>query len=451
MDNDSSKIDVMANQRSSQQTLFRSEVLVSQNSQWLGAIRLAQPLSNWLIAGLSMIVAVGLALFLVFGSINKKVRVTGITTPVGGSLTIFAPNAGVLVHRFVAEGQQVVGGQPLFELSTERQNGLGEMTALLAQQLSIRQQSLTSERQTRLVQDGEKRRVLDARVQNMSTEVVEMEQEIALAQRRESLSRETVKKYQTLETSGFVSPTQTQQRQEELIDVSARLGTLLRGRVQLHANQLNAQAEIADLAGNLATALTQLDRAEASLKQEMLENQNRKTSLITAPMTGTVTTISNEPGQAVNASQVLATLIPNSRAASGATDEMEAHLYASSRTVGFVAPGQDVLIRYQAFPYQKFGLYHGTVTDVSRTPFAPSELPANVASTILTNAQQTISGFNGNEALYRVKVKLARQSVDAYGKKQTLKAGMTLEADLMQDKRKIWEWVFEPVLAMSLK
>lgn len=451
MDNCSLKINATDAQPLAQQALFRPEVLVSHNSQWLGAIRLAQPLSNWLIAGLSMVVAVGLALFLVFGSINKKARVTGITTPVGGSLTIFAPNAGVLVHRFVAEGQQVVAGQPLFELSTERQNGLGEMTALLGQQLVIRQHSLSSERQMRLVQDGEKRRALDSRLQNTGNELAEMEQEIVLAQRRQALSQQTVKKYQTLEISGFVSPTQTQQRQEELIDVSARLGALLRGRVQLHANRLSTEAEIADLAGSLATALTQLDRAEASLKQEMLENQNRKTSLITAPTTGTVTTISNEPGQAVNASQVLATLIPNSRAASGASDEMEAHLYASSRTVGFVAPGQAVLIRYQAFPYQKFGLYHGIVTDVSRTPFAPSELPANVAGTILSNAQQTILGFNGNEALYRVKVKLARQSVDAYGKKQTLKAGMTLEADLLQDKRKIWEWIFEPVLAMTGK
>jgi membrane fusion protein len=29
-----------------------------------------------------------------------------------------------------------------------------------------------------------------------------------------------------------------------------------------------------------------------------------------------------------------------------------------------------------------------------------------------------------------------------------LKPGMTLEADVVQDSRKIWEWVLEPVLAV---
>lgn len=82
-----------------------------------------------------------------------------------------------------------------------------------------------------------------------------------------------------------------------------------------------------------------------------------------------------------------------------------------------------------------------TVVDVSRTPFAPAELPPHLASTILSNAQQTINGFNSSEVLYRIKVKLKEQSIEAYRQKQTIKPGMTLEADVLQGKRKIWEWV----------
>ena len=92
---------------------------------------------------------------------------------------------------------------------------------------------------------------------------------------------------------------------------------------------------------------------------------------------------------------------------------------------------------------------HNTVLDVSRKPFAPNELPPNLASTILSNAQQNIQGFNSNEALYRIKVRLDKQSIAAYGQPQNLKPGMTLEADVLQDGRKIWEWVMEPVLAIA--
>jgi membrane fusion protein len=238
-----------------------------------------------------------------------------------------------------------------------------------------------------------------------------------------------------------VSTAQTQQKQEDLIDIATRLSTLQRSQLQLKANQLALQAEATDLDNNLANEQAQLARSLASLQQEIAENSNRKANLLTASQDGIITALNYPAGQTVTAGQSLATLLPHQ-------SDLEVQLYAPSRTAGFVSVGQNVLIRYQAFPYQKFGLHHGTVTDVSKTPFAPNELPANLASTILSNAQQNIQGFNSNEALYRIKVRLEKQSIDAYGKPQMLKPGMTLEADVVQDSRKIWEWVLEPVLAV---
>ena len=38
-----------------------------------------------------------------------------------------------------------------------------------------------------------------------------------------------------------------------------------------------------------------------------------------------------------------------------------------TRAAGFVKPGQQVRILYDAFPYQNFGTYRGTIVNVSRT------------------------------------------------------------------------------------
>jgi membrane fusion protein len=51
--------------------------------------------------------------------------------------------------------------------------------------------------------------------------------------------------------------------------------------------------------------------------------------------------------------------------------------------------------------------------------------------------------------LYRVKVRIQKQTITAYGREQALKPGMTLDADIVQDERKIWEWIAEPLLAMA--
>ncbi|MFZ6680050.1 HlyD family secretion protein [Undibacterium sp. Tian12W] len=433
--------------------LFRPEVTAALGSQWMGSIRLAQPLSASLIAIVALIIAAVLIAYITFGSITKKARVTGITVPVGGQLSVAAPNAGILLTTHVKEGEQVKAGQILFTLSTERQNSQGEITALVAQQLASRADSMAAEQRLRQSQYQEKKQALQQRLANLAQEHTQLEQELLLAQRRQQLAQQSVAKYETLQGNGYVSAAQTQQKQEDLLDISTRLSTLQRSKTQLQANQIALQSELDTLSNSLATDLTQIERAKASLKQEAAENANRQAVQITATQAGTVTALTNQPGQAINTGQVLASLIPfdakTAHAGEAETGSLEAHLYAPSRTAGFIQPGQEVLIRYAAFPYQKFGLHKATVVDVSRTPFAPSELPQNLATTILSNAQQAINGFNSNEALYRIKVRLHEQSINAYGQAQMLKPGMTLEADVLQDSRKIWEWVLEPVLAMN--
>lgn len=436
--------------------LFRPEVTAALGSQWMGSIRLAQPLSASLIAIVALVIAAVLVAYITFGSITKKARVTGITVPVGGQISVAAPNAGILLTSHVTEGEQVKAGQILFTLSTERQNSQGEITALVAQQLASRADSMAAEQRLRQSQYQEKKQALQQRLANLAQEHTQLEQELLLAQRRQQLAQQSVAKYETLQGNGYVSAAQTQQKQEDLLDISTRLSTLQRSKTQLQANQIALQSELDSLSNSLATDLTQIERAKASLRQEAAENANRQAVQIVAMQAGTVSALTNQPGQAINAGQVLASLIPvdaktnNAGNASKAeAASLEAHLYVPSRTAGFIQPGQEVLIRYAAFPYQKFGLHTATVVDVSRTPFAPAELPAHLATTILSNAQQAINGCNMNEALYRIKVRLHEQSINAYGQAQMLKPGMTLEADVIQDKRKIWEWVLEPVLAIK--
>lgn len=439
-----------ANSNTVNSPLFRPEVTAALGSQWMGAIRLAQPISAWLIAGVALFVAAALIAFLSLGSITKKARVTGITVPTGGNISIAAPNAGVLVQSHVKEGDVVQAGQVLFTLSTQRQNSQGEITALIANQLRARQDTLIAEQRLRETAMQEKKLALQQRLTNLQSESDQIDQEINLAKRRLNLSQQSVDKFQTLQNSGYVSSAQTQQKLEENIDLSTRLSNLQRIKMQLQANQVNLQAEISTLANSLATELAQLARVKAALQQEIAENNNRHSSQIVAPQAGMLTAITNQTGQNINGGQVLATIIP-AMGASNLKDQqaLEVHLYAPSKTAGFVSAGQQVLIRYNAYPYQKFGLQAGTVMDVSKTPFAPNELPQHLASTILSNAQQNILGFNSNEALYRIKVRLKQQSILAYGQAQAIKPGMTLEADVVQDRRKIWEWIIEPVLAVT--
>ena len=134
-----------------------------------------------------------------------------------------------------------------------------------------------------------------------------------------------------------------------------------------------------------------------------------------------------EPGQAVQVGQPLMSLLPDG-------SQLQAQLLVPSAAVGFIEPGDRVLLRYQAYPYQKFGHHGGKVIRVSRSAITP-----------------TSENGQGTEPYYRVLVALDRQSITAYGKSEPLRPGMRLDADILGERRKLYEWVLEPLYSLHGK
>ncbi|HEX4781404.1 MAG TPA: HlyD family efflux transporter periplasmic adaptor subunit, partial [Usitatibacter sp.] len=172
-----------------------------------------------------------------------------------------------------------------------------------------------------------------------------------------------------------------------------------------------------------------LDVQRASAGEERIQRDLQFHAAIVAPVTGTISTVLVEPGQMVTAGTVLATLIP-------AGSALEAHLYAPSRSIGFVHEGEEVLLRYLAYPHQKFGMHAARIVTVSRNPMLPGELG-------FTPVDGT------REPVYRIKAALDAQAIRAYGRLEPLQPGMQVEADVLLDRRRLVEWIFEPLLGLA--
>ena len=142
-------------------------------------------------------------------------------------------------------------------------------------------------------------------------------------------------------------------------------------------------------------------------------------------------------GTTVTTSSLLASLIPDNA-------KLTAYLYVAESKAAFLAKGQKVRIRLDAYPYQKYGMVTGSVTAVTQSPYAVTELPAHVATAVQSD--------NENQSLYyQARVELDSQSIRANGEDTKLKAGMIFEADVMQEKRRLYEWVLEPIYSMTGK
>ena len=104
-----------------------------------------------------------------------------------------------------------------------------------------------------------------------------------------------------------------------------------------------------------------------------------------------------------------------------------------TRAIGFVTKGKEVSLRYEAFPFERFGQYRGVIADVSQTVWSPGE---------------KVGPLTIREPAYRITAKLDQQSVIAMGQEIPLRSGMLVNADILLEKRSLLEWIFEPVLQL---
>jgi membrane fusion protein len=414
--------------------LFRQEVIDAGKSHFLGTIRIARNPRFTVVTTVALVLALALVAYGVWGEVARKARVAGVLVPAGGTLSLSATQGGTLVDIRVKQGDRVEARQPLALVSADRRTSEGDAETLIAQSLEQRRAMLESERALAEVQFRQRQQAIDDRLRSLDAEAQQAEAELANMGRRIELASKSVERFTEMARIGYVSQLQLQQKQEELLEHTARESTSRRSLLSLRRDAQTLRNEQTANVNALKAQLTQIDRGLASLRQEKTENSIRREHLIVAPEAGTVTALTAHRGQHVRAGQTLLVLVPGST--DGRATTLEAQLFAPSRTAGFVQPGQDVWIRYDAYSYQKFGMAKGRVAAVSRTPINPQDLPQGDAS-------QSV------EPLYRVTVTLDKQAIKTYGEVQPLKAGMTLAADVVQERLRIWEWLFDPVLAAS--
>ncbi|MGZ5649391.1 MAG: HlyD family secretion protein, partial [Usitatibacter sp.] len=263
----------------------------------------------------------------------------------------------------------------------------------------------------------------------LAKELAQLDTEIFSQAQRAMLAQDGLRRAYRLEGIGFLSAAGLDKERDSALDQESRLEAARRTRLALARDLAAVEFDIASARARANAQLASLDAQRAALDQEGIERGLQYRAEIVAPSSGIVATVLVEPGQTVTSGTPLATIIPSHA-------RLEAHLYAPSRSIGFVRAGQVVLLRYLSYPHQKFGSHKARVLAVSRNPMPPNELGFT-----------PIDG--SREPLYRIKVALDEQSITAYGKQEPLQAGMQVEADILLDRRRLIEWIFEPLLSLA--
>lgn len=414
--------------------LFRQEAINRQRGSQIGTIVLTPRLSSLWLSIIAALLGLLVIAFVLLGSYTRRVMVNGQLVPAAGVIRVHTQQLGVVLEKHVNDGQEVKKGDVLYVLSSDRLgDDAREVQADIARAIGARRQSLQDDmRRSRQVQQ-EELMGLQRRQESLRQETGAIAAQITQQKDRLRLAEDTERRYRGLADQDFIAREEYLQKQIDVSEQRSRLRGLERDSLAVQRELTQVRQDLDSAQSRNENQLAQIEREISSTEEQLTEVQARRRVLVTAPEAGRATLVQTEVGQVVDVSQALVTLVP-------LHSDLRARLYAPSSSIGFAQPGDKVLLRYQAFPYQKFGQHEGVVESVSTSAVAPLELEG------LPNI-----GLEPKEAVFAIQVRLPSGQVMANGSARALQAGMALEADILQERRRIYEWMLEPLFSVTAR
>ncbi|MEA2740976.1 MAG: rane fusion protein, partial [Acetobacteraceae bacterium] len=398
-----------------QRPLFRQEVIEFQqnNRQW-GRVVPLQPLSTRLMVWCVAAAAAGVIAFLFFAQYARKETAAGYLAPASGTARVFAPQPGTISAVYVAQGDDVAQGQPLLAVTTSQVAASGnDVNATILHTVREQKQALTYQIVEEVHRTESEKLRLTKQLHEHESVLGELDAQMAVQRQRIGILGKMVEAGAQLRVKGLVSEVDQRHREETLLEqqqaliqlmqqVTARQGQLSEVRFNLEQLPFTQGEKVQALRNQLTTA-----------EERIAEVDGRSAYIVRAPIGGRVSLLQASAGQVADPRRLQLQIVPVS-------DKLQAELFIPARAIGFVEVGQDVRILFDAFPYQRFGTYHGRIVKVSQTVLLDSDVAGPIKL---------------KEPAYTATVALDRSDITAHGKKIQLQPDMSLRADIILEKR----------------
>ena len=412
--------------------LFRREAVAHQSERLTGAITLAQPLSIKVTTLILVAVATAIIVFLFSAEYSRKETVRGFLMPSKGVIKSYANQAGTIEKIWVKEGDKVTKGQSLATILVQQSNSEGvDLSTQIADLLNAQDSLLDDEITQHQALEVQEMLSLKSQKIALTSEQTALKNQLALSAEKLTLLSQRQLDFNQLNQSGFLSKLEKERQQQALLEAKQEEQNMARLFLQKTNTLSQIEFNIGNVPQQYRLRINGLKRQQGDLRRQLAQTASNYTYTITATNDGIATGIQVVEGETLSQSKAQSTpllhILPEG-------SELVAELLLPTRSAGFVALGNTTRLRFDAFPYQRFGFIKSAIVRIDQTLIAPNEIQLPIVL---------------QEPVYRLRAKLNRQNVEAYGKQFKLKSGMLFEADIMLEKRTLIEWLLEPIYSLK--
>jgi membrane fusion protein len=408
-------------------SLFRKEVIAHQSERLTGVITLAQPLSIKLAVLILVLIAVAIIVFVFNAEYSRKETVRGFLMPNKGMLKSYANQGGTIEKLWVQEGDKVIKGQSLATLVIKQNNNQGiDLSTQLIAQLHQQTQLLDDEIKQHHQLKQQEIQNLNEQQQALKKQRWALKSQYQLANEKLDILQAQQKQLQQLKQQGFIASVEKDQQQQTILEAKQEKQNIARLLLQQENDSNQVAFNQTNIPQQYALRINNLKRQQADLQRQLVQVNSNHQYTVTASNSGIVTSIQVVEGETLSTTKPLLHILPQG-------SELIAELLLPTRSAGFVQVGNTTRLRFDAFPYQRFGFIESKITRIDQALINPNEIQLPIAL---------------QEPVYRLRAKLNQQQMQAFGKTFNLKSGMLFEADIMLEQRTLIEWLLEPIYSL---
>jgi len=423
----------VAQTSASHHRLFRQQSLQARALAWQGKPALGLGLPTTFVTIASILIAAAMLALVSFGSYARRVDLQGTILPNTGLISVGAPSAGWVRSLVVTDGEFVEQGAPLYTVDVDIATHAGGVQELVNKVLVAKREMLTQQIDRKTSMSNETKAQLHQKISNLVYQIKLLGEQTEVQQGFLKTLENEYNLFRGLVARQQASLNELDTRQQAWIQAQTKIQDLDRNKARLNGELNDARYQLATLA---ITTNDEIDALKASIfeiDEKLASGEAHRSVVIPSPSTGKVTAITARSGQLVSAGAPMLKIIPEHTS-------MQAHLLAPSSAIGFIRQGNRVLLRYSAFPYQRFGEFPGAVTMVSDAALGADEVESLLAGA--TPAKQTAP-------LYRVVVEPENQVLNILGDSHRLPASMQVQAYVLLDRRPLYQWIFQPLFDVA--
>ncbi|MBV9482562.1 MAG: HlyD family efflux transporter periplasmic adaptor subunit [Acidobacteria bacterium] len=388
----------------------------------------------------SIVLAAAIAALITFGSYARRINMEGTILPRMGLIAVSSPSAGWIATLAVQEGETVEKDTLLYTLDMDTTTKGGKTQQQIINAETAEREMLTREAERKTQIDEEIQRQLRKKIDNLNMQIGQISGQIILHQSFYETINKEYNLFLNLLERRQATLNEMEAREQAWMQAQSKLEDLEGSKLRLIGELDDAQYQLTSIGISTADEIDGLKNRIFDIDEKLANSEARRSIEVRAPEAGVVTAIIGHPGQVVGSGAPMMKIVPKHAA-------MRAELLAPSNAIGFIHQGDRVLLRYSAFPYQKFGEYWGTVVAVSDAALTPEEVQSLMMGAQPSNHSATLGLLPTKDTgpFYRVIVKPDSQFVNVYGKNRKLPVNMQVQGYAILDRRPLYQWIVEPL------